>query len=298
MTPMDAPVIVVSNPAAGRGRAEGLARVAERRLAAAGREVRTLVTEQPRHAVDLVRAEPAAAGWVVVGGDGTLHEVVTGLMARDDRAPIALVPAGSGNALAHDLRLRDDLACVDALIAGSTTPLDVLRVDDADGHRHHAFNVVGYGMAADVARRAERWRRLGASRYTWASLVDVARGRAHDASVIVDDDVLEGPFLFVMACNTVHTGTGMAMAPDARFGDGEVDVVAVRPMGRLAMAKLLRRVYDGSHVDDERVAVHRARRVRIDSTTPDILNVDGEVSGASPTEITVLPGALALAAPG
>lgn len=294
---MDGPVVVVVNPQAGRGRGEALARVVERRLVAAGRDVDVTATRAPGHATDVARARRDAGAWVVVGGDGTLHEVVQGLMAHDGRAPVALVPSGSGNALAHDLGLRDDLACVDALLADSLTPLDVLQVDGDDGRRTFAFNVVGIGMAADVARRAERWRRLGGARYTCASLVDVVRATRHDLRLVVDDELVEGPLLFATACNTVHTGRGMAMAPGASFGDGLVDVVAVRPMGRAALARLLIRVFDGSHVDDARVEVRRARRVRFESSTPGPLNVDGDVAGATPAEVVVRPAALSLAVP-
>lgn len=291
--------VILVNPKAGSGRAGERAQAARERLASAGWPVEVIETERAGHAVDIVRDADDVRAWVGVGGDGTLHEVVAGLMTHDEgaRACLALVPAGGGNALAHDLGLHNPLGSVDGLIAGHLEPLDIMRIDDADGRRHHAFNVVGYGMAADVARRAERWRRLGSARYTWASLVDVARRSVHDAALLVDDEVIEGPFLFAIACNTIHTGTGMKMAPEARFGDGEFDLVAVRPMGRLAMTKLLQRVFDGAHVSDERVIVRRARRVRIESRTPEILAVDGEIEGSSPTEITVLPAALQLATP-
>jgi diacylglycerol kinase family enzyme len=110
--------------------------------------------------------------------------------------------------------------------------------------------------------------------------------------VTLDGQPLEGPFLFIIACNTMYVGHRMLLAPDARSDDGLLDVVVLRPSSRWNLLKVFQRVADGSHLQVPGVECLRARVLTVESSGTDVLNLDGEVRGATPFSASVLPGAL------
>jgi diacylglycerol kinase (ATP) len=100
-----------------------------------------------------------------------------------------------------------------------------------------------------------------------------------------------------MACNSVHTGGAMPMAPDAKPSDGLLDVLTAQDIGRLGLLDLLAtKLRKGLHVRNPKVRIRRAAHVVVEPREPSPLLVDGEVMGTTPAEFTVLPGALRLLA--
>lgn len=298
---------MILNPRGGGGRAAGVVRRAGPVLEAAGLTLDVRETRCAGHARELARslgtsgegagAEPADPphAVVVAGGDGTIHEVVDGLMARDDPAavPLGVLPGGSGNSLAHDLEATDPEAAARRIVAGAPAPFDVLAVTGPGGTLH-AFNIVGWGLAMDAGRLGERLRFLGAARYTVASALSVARGRRRPARLTLDGDHESGDFSFVLACNTRHTGTGMQIAPRARLDDGLLDLVIVRATSRLALLALLSRMGSARHLRSPRVRYEQVESFALAPAVDEPLNVDGEITGRTPLQVSVVPGALRL----
>ncbi len=296
-------LLVILNPRGGGGRAARVLSECESILRSGGFELEVRETRCAGHARELARslgdqgageAEPPSAV-VVVGGDGTIHEVVDGLLARDDPGdvPLAILPGGSGNSLAHDLSATDPHAAARLIVGGRPQPFDVLAVTGPLGTLH-AFNIVGWGLAMDSGRLGERLRWLGSSRYTVASALSVLRGRRRTARLTVDDAHESGAFSFVMACNTRHTGTGMEIAPEARLDDGKLDLLVVRATSRLALLALLSRIDSGRHLRSARVRYEQVEAFSLAPAAVEPLNIDGEITGQTPLEVRVVPGALRL----
>ena len=247
-------LLVVLNPHAGRGAAAAAWAAAEPILRAAGCTPQLVETKRPGHARELLAGLPRGAcdAVVVAGGDGSLHEAVNGLMAAGTpRPPLGHIPAGTGNSLAADLECLDPHQAARAIIDGRTRPLDVMEVRlGPAGDREagaaaasaapalprtlYAFNIVGWGLAADAGARAQwlRWRApwLGWRRYAVANLLELLRRRVRPARLRLltsdrTEELLEGRYVMVLACNTQHTGAGMRIAPRARLDDGLLDLL-------------------------------------------------------------------------
>jgi ATP-dependent Lhr-like helicase len=92
----------------------------------------------------------------------------------------------------------------------------------------YAFNIIGWGLVADVNVRAEKFRWMGPVRYTVATIVELFRSKRRVGRLTFGDCVIDGGFCFVLACNTMHTGKQMKMAPRATLDDGLIDLVVVR----------------------------------------------------------------------
>ena len=262
---------------------------------AADAELDVRITSHAGHARELARHLPLENhdGLCVIGGDGTIHEVVNGLMQRAEPAqvPFGVIPGGTGNTVAEHLGCTDPLVAARNIVAGHAGPLDVARVTSG-GASTYCANIVGWGAAVDINRTAERIRRLGPSRYTLAALWQIVRARTRRAKLTLDGRMVVDDFLFIIGCNTRFTGRGMKLAPDAAMNDGLMDLVVVRPASRRQIARLFKAVFDGSHVRLPCVEIHRVRRFSIESTTTDPLNMDGELKGSTPLQVEMIPSAL------
>jgi YegS/Rv2252/BmrU family lipid kinase len=289
-------LLLVANPRAGARAGVETARSVVPALSAAGFEVAIRTTEGPGHAAKIAGEAPDFEAVCAVGGDGTVHEVANGLAERDpaDRPALAVVPAGSGNSLCADLGLADPLAAARRIAEGHRRPIDLARAS-IDGRTVWSINVLGWGAVSRINGCAERMRWAVGARYTLATLLELARPRIGDAEASVDGEP-PGEWLFGMACVTQNTGKGMRIAPRAELADGRVDLVRVRRGPRLALARLLSGVYDGSHVDSPLVDYRQVESLQLDLAPGGRLLVDGELVAASAVSVEVVPHALELLA--
>ncbi len=287
---------LVVNPCSGRKKGRRLQEEIRPRLESAGLELEIIETEFAGHARQLAHQLDLHGydGLIAIGGDGTIHELINGLLTRNDRKllPIGLIPGGSGNSLLVDLGLENPLDAADAIAAGNTRKIDVAEVTIGN-KTTFAFNIIGWGLATDVGLRAEKWRWMGPGRYTVASLFEVLRGpRARAARLVLDDQEIVDAFTMVIACNNRFSGN-MRIAPRAILDDGLLDVIVVRQGARrLQILSLLSRIYEGSHVNDDLVEYYTVSRMALSPDHAGILNIDGELSGSTPVEINMRQRAL------
>jgi diacylglycerol kinase (ATP) len=288
------PLLVVCNPASGRGRAR---RVAER----VGRELgrrsvpHRMSTPASVEATVAVLTDAAGAGTrtIVVGGDGLVHHAVEAF--ADTTSVLGIVPGGTGNDFAAALGLPSDLPAAVTTALADPVPVDLLRSVPGG---HHAATVATLGFSAAVNERAERMSfPRGSSRYTVATLLELARLTSHPVVIEVDGESHRFDATLVAVAGTSMFGGGMRIAPDARADDGLADVVVVRRVGRLTLLRVLPRAFSGRHVDHPAVQTLRGRRITLSAEGPTALTVraDGEPFSQTPIQIEVAPGAVLVA---
>lgn len=290
-------LVVLLNPRGGGRRGERLWAEVEPVLRAGGLALELHRTQRPGHARELARELELEAGSALcaLGGDGTIHEVVNGIMERDgdSRPGLAVLPGGSGNALMHDLAALDPREAVRRILGGRRRKLDVVRVTHPGGTLH-AFNMIGWGLVADIGVRSEQLRWLGASRYGLASVLEVCWRSPRHARLELPGETLEGELRFVFAGNTRHTGAGMRLTPEARIDDGLLDLIVVRGGTRAALLGLLARLGKAAHLSSPLVTQRRVSRFRLEAADEGPLNIDGELTAGAPFEARVIPGAIEL----
>ncbi len=232
-------------------------------------------------------------GMIVIGGDGTMHEVVNGMLTRPDKKqlPIGLIPGGTGNSFMHDLELMNPIDAAKAIISGNTRKIDVAEVN-INHVIKYAFNIIGWGLVTDVGNKAEKWRWLGEARYTLLSVFEVLKYKPRSATLILDNDKIIDNFTFIIGCNTMYTGKGMKMAPKARLDDGLMDIVVVRHgPSRLKLLTMLPQVYDGTHINSPILEYYQVSEFSLIPERDEILNIDGEVLGTTPIHVKMMPAA-------
>lgn len=285
-------VAVLVSAAAGRGRARVLGDTVLHDLRAAGLVPEVLVAATGAEAEARARAAVASgtAAVVAVGGDGTAHAALQAVAGT--AMPLGLVPAGTGNDLALALGVPPDpgaavRALADDLHAGEGRRLDVGRVGD----RWWA-TVLCCGFDSAVTDRANRlrWPR-GRRRYDLAVLLELARLRPDEITLVMDGEVRTVPATMIAVGNTAWYGGGLEICPGADPADGLFDVTVVGPLTRLELVQARPMLADGSHVDSEAVSVFRAARVEL--ACPGVTTwADGEPVAPLPVVTECVPGAL------
>ncbi|MGI8978818.1 MAG: diacylglycerol/lipid kinase family protein [Pirellulaceae bacterium] len=288
---------IIVNPKGGAGRGMAILEQVRPVFVAAGMELKVHTTTHRGHASELAERLDLAgyAGLCCIGGDGTNHEVVCGLMQRAHPAevPLGIIPGGTGNSMAENLNCLDPVTAARKIIQGNIVPLDVARVSSEAGV-DYSINIVGWGAAVDINRTAERLRWLGAVRYSAAALWEILRARRRPLQLTLDGEVTEDRFHMVVACNTRFTGSGMQLAPRAKLDDRLLDVIIVRRATRRQMLQLFRRVFDGSHVDLPFVEYRQVATLELSSPGCEPLNLDGELKRNLPIRVEIVPAALRL----
>lgn len=297
------------NPASGRG--------------ATGRRWRSLVpcirdelgaveiatTRAPRDAERLAR-EGVRSGIeriVVVGGDGTLSEVATGLLGAGlaGYASLGLVPMATGGDFARSLGIpREPAQAVASIARGTLRAIDAGRIAFVlrDGAKRTTYfmNIASLGISGLIDEWVHRTPKAlgGRAAFLIGALRGLACYRSVPTTLRVDGDIVhEGPLVLAAVANGAYFGGGMHVAPAADLADGRFDVVVIPDLSKARLLRKLPSLYSGSHVDDPSVRVVRGEVVEAESGPGMWIDVDGEPLGHAPIRSEVLPSAIQLAVP-
>jgi diacylglycerol kinase (ATP) len=230
----------------------------------------------------------------VFGGDGTMHDVVNGLYQSNHLTiPILLFPAGTGNAFNHDLECLDYLTAIERLKKFELHKIDLLKLTTTE-QTMVSFNIIGWGLVAQITALAERLRIFGGARYTIASILKIFSNPTAFATLTYADNKESAEFSFVLIMNTKHTGKGMMMAPYASLSDGLMDVIIVKKTSLLNLLFLFPSIYSGKHVHSKLLEYKQLSSITIAAKDGNSLTIDGEVKARAPLSVSVLPLALTI----
>jgi diacylglycerol kinase (ATP) len=306
---------LIVNPASDRGRTaqigEALQALLHERVTAASEkdqryDLDWVLTEQPGHAT--VLAEQAARDGcdiiVAVGGDGTVHEIINGLMhiEADRRPTLGIIPVGTGNDFVHNLGLSlDRNQAAHRLFTSSTRLIDIGTISDGKGRQEYWDNTVGIGFsgAVNIAGR-KLTKARGFIVYLIAVLETILfRPPAINARIQIDDQpASEYEVSMVSLCNGPREGGGFPVAPHAVMDDGKITYMIMRGMSRLLMLYFLPIVMRANHLKYKRYFEEAtAERLRIEADQTLAIHADGEIFGPWEAdirlvEVGVIPAAL------
>lgn len=257
-----------------------------------------MLSEFPGHLAQAA-GEPGDSLLVVIGGDGTVNEVVNGAAGTD--AEIAVLPCGTGQDFGrtHGVPGRFDDA-VRVALAGAVRRIDLGRVELEDGTSRFFANVGSAGMSGAVARRANAMTKRFGGRSTFFYALTREFLAWQNTRVVVElDDGLrrEGAMHDVIVANGRFHGGGMKLAPDARQDDGAFDVVLIGDVSKLDFVTTAPKLYSGRYLSHSKVELLRSSRVSIDAAEQLPLEVDGEPIGTTPARFEIVPSALRLRVP-
>jgi diacylglycerol kinase (ATP) len=301
---------VIVNPKSGNGRTQRTWPTIDRRLKRLGYEVDFRMTESGGDGARLGReaVEHGIDEVVVVGGDGTVNEVVNGLFtASHGESPdvtLSVLPAGTGRDFSRSIGIRSVEHALETLGDGEIRQLDVGRVDytDETGVKSRYFvNAGDVGLGAETAALLNRSSKLlgGKISYFLGAARSIITYQGRPAKIEADGEIIHDGLL-AMTCfsnGRFHAG-GMRMAPDASMTDGYFDLLVLRDVPKYALlGSLLPSVYLGRHISHSAVTHRLAQKIRITSPEALLFEVDGEQPGTTDISVTLLPGALRVRVP-
>ena len=298
--------VFLVNPASANGSTGRRWPELARRAAAAGLEGDTLFSERPGHLSELAR--DAAAGGagllVVVGGDGSVNEVANGLVQLEEAPPLAVVPRGTGWDFVRTFGIpRSIERAAEVALRGTTRTIDLGRATYRawDGTETVSVfaNVASAGMSGAIAQRANETSKAlgGKASYLWATFAVFSRWTASEVELEVDGERRSGRMFDVVVANGRYFGGGMKICPDAKPDDGLLDVLTIGDVTKGDLVRTMPRIYRGTHLPHAKAELLRGRAVRLTSTSPLPVELDGEQPGTTPVSFDVLPGALRLRVP-
>lgn len=292
-------VYVIVNPAAGRGRARRAWQTVAPALRDAGLAYDEVLEDRPQLATPLAEAAARRGYDIVVaaGGDGTVHEVVNGLMAAEEtaRPALAIIPGGTGNDFARAVGVsKDPLTAGRLLLSGVRRRVDIGQVNE----RYFA-SIAGVGFDAEVAHKVNTWPKWigGTTVYLAAILRMLATFSPVPATVTLDGQAHAVPMFLLAAANSPWYAGGMYMAPPARLDDGMLEVILAGDLTKLETLRVLPKVFSGEHLKHPKVSHTSAREIRVESEIPLWIHADGETVGRAPAVFRVIPRALDVIVP-
>ena len=259
-------------------------------------------TQRPRQAQELA-LQAADEGYDVVaaaGGDGTIHEVVNGLVASQSETKLGVLPIGSGNDFAYAMGVSTDMkTAVPRLFTGTTQTIDLARIEDARGRYQIVDNNIGIGFDAMVVVQTESITRVhGFLMYFVAVLRTIAfYYQTPHLEMRFDGEKAAQEVLFLAMGVGPRGGGGFFLTPDARHDDNMIDSCMVNPVGRLTMLGMLQQAIKGTHTNSRHVTMRQSQQISIRANMPLPIHVDGEMFAYPQDDvrhvtITSLPAAL------
>ena len=293
-------VVVIANPISGTG---GRPAVAQQRIARAaaalkshGLDGRVAVTERSGHASLLAREAVADGASLVIawGGDGTINEVASELAFRD--VSFAVIPSGSGNGLARELKIPCEVDRAFAVAFGGTER--VIDAGEIEGRLF--FNVAGVGLDAEVAHEfaATGLVRRGFSRYIQIATRRLLSFKAGEYRITADGISTETRALVIAIANGRQYGNGAVIAPGSQIDDGRLDVVVVGDRSVLKALAQIPLLFAGRIASVPGITITPVREVTIESATRMIYHADGEpCEGGTSIGVSIRPAALRVRVP-
>jgi diacylglycerol kinase (ATP) len=229
---------------------------------------------------------------VIGGGDGSLHAALPAVL--EARLPLGVLPLGTANDFARSLGIADVPAAVEAIVGGSTRPVDVGVVNGTC-----FLNAVGIGLGPEINRNLDKDSKssLGILAYLLHAIKSLRRSRGMSAVIECNGSRHSLRSLQVTIGNGIHYGGGMTIASNARLDDGLLDVLSIPPQGFFSLLLKGPAIRSGNAGKIDDLQTFRAREVRVHTGKPRDVTADGELVTRTPIECRVLPGKLRVFAP-
>jgi diacylglycerol kinase (ATP) len=296
---------IILNPYANRWGAKKQVLTIEEALRTAGLDYDLALVPEPKQGTRLA-LEAVDAGYsmiIAAGGDGTVNEVVNGLIqAAGDgpTMPFGVLPIGTGNDFNDMAKLpRSMTEAAKVFTTGHTRQVDAGRVQ-FNGKTHYFDNNCAAAMEPLVTIENEKLIKLsGNIRYIVALVKALAKLKAWNMKIAWDGGGYEGPIYLLSICNSPRTGGLFPMAPDASLSDGLFDFVMAPEIPKLTVLAVLARLFRGTHIHHKKVTYGRSAHFHITSEPGSPIHADGEVLTEAAAEIIydILPGKITLLSP-
>ena len=306
-------VSIIYNPTAGTKDVQDQIQAAGLYLSKQGWEITWRQTEYPGHATQIAAEESKNGAAIVIaaGGDGTINEVVNGLVRSS--SALGILPAGTGNVFAADMNIPTPsplesqalLKAAERIRRGHVRQVDVAQVCFDDGRKRYFLLWAGIGLDAAITnayeeektQHPERKKLFGMATWLISAWYVFWDFRGTRMKLHLDDGLMARRGIMVTISNSQLYGRFWRLAPEAKIDDGLLDITFMEGYDFRASLKHLLLVSLGRHTQDPEIHTYQSKNIRIETREPMPVQLDAEAVGFTPVEIKTLPQALNIILP-
>ena len=302
--------IFVINPAAGK--TDSSEEIMRAVAAIPGYDCEFYVTQGPRDATRYVKTwleehQSEQARFYACGGDGTLNEVVNGVVGHENGS-VGVYPSGSGDDFVKYYGGRDKFLDFKELLDAPEDEIDLLTIDNGKpGEFRYSINITNFGFDTTVAKtmiKVKRKKIIGGKRaYVTGVVTGLIKAMRNKCEITADGERVDtkGRILLCTLANGAYVGGSFFCAPRADNHDGLIEVTAFRPLSRITFVRLLGPYTNGTHLEDPRfqkyLTYRRAKEVTVKAPEGFSMSVDGEIVDGTEFKIGIAPKAIRFAVP-
>ncbi|SCM82209.1 Diacylglycerol kinase [uncultured Sporomusa sp.] len=232
----------------------------------------------------------ATDGFIVAGGDGTMHEVINAMLAEDIDVPLGIIPSGTCNDFATHLNFGKDLpGCLRAVTGGLWRAVDVGSVNG-----EYFLNVASAGLLTSVAHSVDASLKntLGRMAYYFKGLGELPSFRSLHVRITADGQVFEDDILLFLIMNSGMVGSFPTLAPAAKVDDGKLDLLIVNKCSIPDLMGLFISIFSGRHTSSSHIRYVQATDIAIECDEPVESDLDGERGPLLPLAISTVTNKL------
>ncbi len=290
--------IFIVNPVAGKGKTLSvIPEIKEYFKDKPEESYEILITERKGHGTELARKATASGNGRIysVGGDGTLNEVLNGMIHSD--YCLGLFAKGSGNDFIRTLcpNQKPDMS-VEQIVQGTPKIIDCAKANDT-----YFINVASVGFDAEVADNTKIFKKIplvkGSLSYLFSLFYTLVNMKPYTIRYKMNDMQDSSNYLLIAFCNGKYYGGGFLPAPKADLSDGLLDICRVKHTKRRVIFKCFPKLRDGTHDTLDVVTIEKTKSIHIQSEQELCLNIDGEISKTKDLQIEIIPETVKILVP-
>jgi YegS/Rv2252/BmrU family lipid kinase len=294
--------IAIINLAAGGGKTKKDWPKIEKILRKEGIRFEPFFTDRRLHASIIARnkIKEGYSKIIVVGGDGTMNEVINGVFAQErihtTEVMLGMISVGTGNDWARMFNIPADYEGAVRTIKEQKTFIQdaglVTYRKNGKAWNRYFINIAGLGFGARVVERSNRMKdkgKSGPTLYFYNIFLSLIRYKSKKAAIEIDGTTFTRKVFSLNVGIGKYNGGGMIQVPHAIADDGLYSITLIKKMGKLNVLANVKRLYNGSIVQHSRVETYMARTLQIDGSTPLHLETDGETLGHGPVSFRIIP---------
>ncbi|MCX7875108.1 MAG: diacylglycerol kinase family lipid kinase [Melioribacteraceae bacterium] len=259
------------------------------------------ITKTPKAAEDLAEkiVKSKSDYLIAVGGDGTIHEVINGIMKipKEERENliVGLLPLGSGNDFARTLKLSHKISFLSNLISENKfVEIDVGKIEhknleDKDSTTYF-INIAGVGLDAEVAKRVNEGNKKYGPNISFfsATIKSFLKYKQKKIRLFTDEEFYEGNTLLVTFANAKYFGSGLGIAPHAKVNDGKISVTLIGEVSIYDYLKNFFNLRKCEKIDHPMINYFHSKQIKIESNKECFIEADGEFIGKTPLHVEML----------
>lgn len=272
-------ILFIVNPVAGKGKSNSVVKNIKEKMMAFNVPYKIKMTTRKKEAEEIAK-NAVCNGYkkiVAVGGDGTIYEVVNGIVGS--KALLGVIAAGTGNDFVRTVGIPNDLEeALKTIVYGKTRAIDCGKVNN-----RYFVNVASIGLDAEIVKETENIKQYlsGSGAYIGGLLKTLFTFKYKDIHMNIDGMKKKKNITLVAVANGKYYGGGMKIAPMADIEDGDFQVCVVDKVSKLKLMGVFPKIFSGKHVHCDEVGLYKGRQVNINSQESLSINLDGDIIGKS-----------------